>query len=96
MPTKIVKYVGLGVELPMVLEVDNRGTKDMDQNFASSVRTKYMEVVMLWLGELPEKGILGIRWIKWVDNETEIQRKNVSGLDFNRHCKIYCYEDIYS
>ena len=29
----IVESIGLEVELPMILEVDNRGTKDMAQNF---------------------------------------------------------------
>ena len=42
----IVESVGLEVELPMILEVGYRGTM-MDQNFASSGRTKHMEIRML-------------------------------------------------
>ena len=44
----IVESIGLEVELLIILEVDNRGTKYMAQNFASSGRTKHMEIRMLW------------------------------------------------
>ena len=91
----IVESVGLEVELPMILEVGYRGTM-MDQNFASSGRTKHMEIRMLQLEELQEREILDVRWIKGGDNETDIQIKNVSGPDFNKHNKVYHGEDMYS
>ena len=37
-----------------------------------------------------------VRWIQGEDNETDIQTKNVSGPDFNNHCKVYCGEDMYN
>ena len=68
----IVESVGLKVKLPMRLEIDNRGAVDMAQNCSSGGRTKHMEIRMLWLSELQEKGILDVRWIREEDNETDI------------------------
>ena len=48
----IVEYVGLKVEIPMVLEVNIKGDKDKDQNFTSGGRTNYMEIIMCWLRKL--------------------------------------------
>ena len=56
----------------MRLEIDNRGAVDMAQNCSSGGRTKHMEIRMLWLSELQEKGILDVRWIREEDNETDI------------------------
>ena len=91
----IVESVGLKVKLPMRLEIDNRGAVDMAQNCSSGGRTKHMEIRMLWLSELQEKGILDVKWIRGDDNEADIQTKNVSGPLFNKHCEVYCGKDKY-
>ena len=54
-----------------------------------------MGVMMLWLSKLQEKGILDVRWISGVDNETDIQTKNLSGPLFNKHCEVYYGKDKY-
>ena len=39
-----------------------------------------MEIRMLWLSELQEKGILDVKWIRGDDNETDIQTKNIINI----------------
>ena len=65
----IAESIRLEVELLMILEVDNRGTKDIPKNVSSSGRIKHIEIGISWLGELQERGILDVRWIKGEDNE---------------------------
>ena len=40
----ILNSLGLKVELPMVLEIDNRGAVDITNNWAIGGRTKHVEV----------------------------------------------------
>ena len=91
----IVESIVLKVELPMRLEIDNMGTVDIAPKCSSGGKTKHMEIRMLWLSELQEKGILDVKWIRGDDNETDIQTKNVSGPLFNKHCEVYCGKDKY-
>jgi len=41
---KILLSLGLLVELPMILEIDNKGAVDMANNWSVGGRTKHMDV----------------------------------------------------
>ena len=72
----ILESMGLEMELPMRLEIDNKGAVDLVHNFSVGGRTKHMEIRLLWMRELKGKGILDVQWISGDDNETDIQTKN--------------------
>ena len=91
----IMGFIGLEVDISMGLEVDNRGSKYMVQNFIFGIMANHMEIASLWKGELQEKRTLDVRSIKGVINKMDIKTKNISDSDFNNHCKVYCSEDMY-
>ena len=48
----IVESVGLQVELPMILEVDNQGAVDLANNWSAGRRTRHVDVQQNFLREL--------------------------------------------
>ena len=48
----ILESMGLETELPMRLEIDNKGAVDLVHNFSVGGRTKHMEIRLLWMREL--------------------------------------------
>jgi hypothetical protein len=55
---RLLKDMGLKVELPMILEIDNQGTVDIVNNWSSSGRTRHMDVRYKFLRELKEANVI--------------------------------------
>ena len=55
---KIITSMGLQVQLPMILEVDNKGAVDLANSWSHGGRTKHMQVRNFGLRELKEKNFL--------------------------------------
>ena len=53
----VLLSLGLSVELPMVLEVDNMGAVHLANNWSVSGRTRHIDVRQYFLRELKEKNI---------------------------------------
>ena len=70
-----MESIELEIELPMVLEANNKGVVDIAQNVLTSGRIKDMEIMKMWLCELEDKGFFHVEWISGDDNETNIQTK---------------------
>ena len=47
--------MGLQVELPMILEIDNQGAVDLANNWSAGARTWYVDVRQNFLCELKKK-----------------------------------------
>ena len=91
----LLESIGLQVELPMKLEMDNKGAVDLMHSFSVNGRTKHIEYRYLWLRNLQEEKIIDVQWVKGDENETDIQTKNVAGPLFKKHCEVYCGADEY-
>ena len=91
----VLESIGLQVELPMKLEIDNKGAVDLTHNFSVNGRTKHIEYRYLWLRDMQEQNIIDVQWVHGEENETDIQTKNVSGPLFKKHCEVYCGIDEY-
>ena len=72
-------------ELPMIVEVDNKGAVDLVNGWSSSGGTKHMDVRIMYLRELKEKKILKVEWQPTKENEADVFTKNVDGATFERH-----------
>ena len=92
MAYKIIKGMGLEVELPMILEVDNRGAVDLANNWSVGGRTKHMQVRHLWLRELKEKGMIKVVWVAGKDNVADMFTKNLPAADFKKHRESFVRE----
>ena len=92
----VLESMGLQVELPMILEVDNKGTVDLANNWSVGGRTRHVDVRQNFLRELKEDGILIIRWISGDENDTDIHTKNLAGPLFEKHARTYFGSDEYN
>jgi hypothetical protein len=83
-----LESIGLRVELPMVLEMDNRGAINLINSFSVGGRTRHIDVKQCFLQELKEAKVLVVKWIAGSENEADIFTKNLDGPLFKRYAKL--------
>jgi hypothetical protein len=59
----VINSMGLKMQLPMEIRVDNKGVKDLVNSWSIGGRTRLIGVRLNYLRELKEKGIIKIVWI---------------------------------
>lgn len=87
--------LGLEVELPMVLEMDNKGAVDLVNNWSVGGRTRHMDVRMYFLRELKSEGLVVVKHVPGDDNDADIFTKNTASSVFNKHVRKYVGDDEY-
>ena len=92
----VLESMQLKVKLPMVLEIDNKGTVDLATNWSVGGRTWHIDVRQVFLRELKESGILIVKWIAGVDNNSDMFTKNLNGPLFEWFAQVYVGEDDYT
>jgi len=90
----ILASLGLLVELPMILEIDNKGAVDMANKWSVGGRTKHMDVRYLWLRELKEEGLVRVIWTIGESNDADLFTKNLLGPAFCKHAVKIVGEDV--
>ena len=71
---RILKSLELDVEVPIVLEIHNKGAVDVANSVGG--RARHMEVQMQFLCELKEQGLLIVKHISVEDIEEDVFAKN--------------------
>jgi hypothetical protein len=67
--------MGLKVQLPtMLLEIDNKGAKDLIDNWSVGGRLHHVEVKQFFLRELKEQGLLKVKWLNSENNTSDTRR----------------------
>jgi hypothetical protein len=74
-----LESIGLRVELPMVLEMDNREAINLINSFSVGGHTRHIDIKQCFLRELKEAKVLVVKWIAGSENEADIFRKNLDG-----------------
>ena len=92
---RLLEALGLKVELPMLLEMDNMGAVHLANNWSVGGRTRHIDVRNHFLRELKEQGLLVIRYVKGDDNDSDIFTKNTSSKVFKRHIPKFVGTDEY-
>jgi hypothetical protein len=87
---RVIESVGLKVKKPMILEVDNKGAKDLTHNWSVGGRTRHVNVREWFLRDLKEEGIITVKWISGDENSADLFTKNLQGPLFEKHTKVYC------
>ena len=77
-----IESLGLKVEKPMILQVDNKGAVDMANNWSSRGRTRHIEVREYFIRELKERNIILTEWISSQENEADTLTKNLPKKEF--------------
>jgi hypothetical protein len=89
---RLMESIGLTVKKPMVLTVDNKGAKDLANNWSVGGRTRHVDVRYYFLRELKETGLVQTVWQRGADNCADLFTKNLDGPSFRRHAKVFCSE----
>ena len=95
---KVLKSMGLKVELPMTLDCDNSGTKDLINNWNVSGRmrhVRHVDVKKFWLRDLKEDNIVLILWVPTDKMTADLLTKNLAPKLFNKHAKVFVGNDEY-
>jgi hypothetical protein len=85
--------MGLQVQLPMILEIDNKGAKDLIDNWSVGGRLRHVEVKQFFLRELKEQGLLKVKWLCSESNTSDMFTKNLGGPLFTQHTSAICGPD---
>jgi hypothetical protein len=90
----LLESMGLKVKKPMVLEIDNKGAKDLARNWSIGGRTRHITTKINFLRELKEQGLLIVRWIPTSANTRDLFTKNLNGPDFEWQTAYYVGIDM--
>jgi hypothetical protein len=87
----ILEFLGIEIQLPMTLRVDNIGAIYLANNAFTGQRTKHIDARYHYVRNLiqAEPQILKIEFVKTNDNKSDIYTKNVSGPLFEKHIAGY-------
>ncbi len=91
----VVESVGLKVELPMKLKMDNLGAVNHTNSWSVGGLVHHIGTKQVFLRELKEEGILVVKWIPTETNDSDIFTKNLDGPLFRKFAKVYIGDDEY-
>lgn len=89
----LLESVGLKVQLPMVLQMDNKGAVDLINNFSVGGRTRHIDVKQCFLRELKESKQLIVNWIPGSENNADMFTKNLDGPIFKKYAELLLGEN---
>ena len=84
---KIVEDLGLELQRPVTVRVDNVGAMFLAENATTTQRTRHIDIRYKWVSEFIENGDVEIVFVKTAENDADIFTKNVSGDLNERHVK---------
>jgi hypothetical protein len=77
---RVMESMGLKVNKPMILLMDNLGTNDLTHNWKSiGGHTRHVHVCMHFLRELKEDSIIVVDWMSGNKNPSDLFIKNLPG-----------------
>jgi len=83
----LIESMGLRVKVPMKANVDNKGVRDLVNNWNIGGRTRHVAVRINFLRELKEGGIVEVNWVRSIDSLSDILTKNLPIALFDKHAK---------
>jgi len=89
---QLLLFLGIPVELPVEVWVDNIGAIFMSENATSSTRTRHMDVRYRFVEQLQNDGLIKIKFVPTIKNLADGNTKNVSGNILESHADAYLVE----
>jgi predicted glycosyltransferase len=90
---QVLESMGIKVELPIVMRVNNVGAIFMSENVSTTSRTRHIDVRYHYVREYVEDGFVRILFVVWSeDNLSDEFTKNVTGALYDAHVSIYMGE----
>jgi hypothetical protein len=82
---QVLESMGINIVFPINIKVDNVGAIYLANNYATSQRTKHIDIRAHFVREFIEDGILKVVFVKSEDNEADIFTKNPTEELFKKH-----------
>jgi hypothetical protein len=83
----LVASMGITIEFPIIIKVDNVGAIYLANNHTTGQRTKHIDIQQHFVREYIEDGISKVVFVKSEDNDVDIFTKNATEELFNKHSK---------
>jgi hypothetical protein len=81
----LIDSMGIKVQLPIEIHVDNVGAIYLSNNYTTSQRTKHIDVRVHFVRQYIEEGIFKIVFVKSEDNDADIFTKNTTEEIYERN-----------
>ena len=85
----ILEFLGIKVELSIMVMIDNIGAIYLSDNATSSKRTKHIDTRYHFTRDYIEDGVIKVKFVESVDNDADTFTKNTKNEDFVRHTSKY-------
>jgi len=89
----ILKFLGIPLEYPITVNVDNIGAIYLTKNATTGSRTKHVDTRYHFVREYVEDGIIKVVFVRSEDNHADIFTKNLPGTLYNQHSDAIGLED---
>jgi hypothetical protein len=73
---QVIESMGIEIKYPITIKVDNVGAIYLANNYATSQRTKHIDIRTHFVREFIEDGIIKVVFVKSEDNDADILTKN--------------------
>ena len=83
----LCETMGIRVERPITVRVDNMGAVFMSNNVTTSQRTKHIDIRSKFVREYVQDGVIIIKFVRSEDNDSDIMTKNLGSVLHERHSK---------
>jgi hypothetical protein len=92
---RVLESIGLRVNKPMMLTIDNKGAVNYANNWSTGGRMRHSVIKLSFLRELKEAGLIEVNWCKSEEMPADLFTKNLSTSQFHTHTTTFCGEDEY-
>jgi hypothetical protein len=90
---QILETMGVILEFPIIIEVDNTGAIYIANNYTTGQRTKHIDIRAHFVWEFIKDGVLKVVFVRYEDNRADIYTKNTTEFLFEKHSSKYM-EDV--
>ena len=86
---QILTSMGIKIELPIIIRVDNIGAIFMAENINTSQKTKHVDIRYRYINEFIEDGFIKIIFVRTADNDADIFTKNLTKDLHHKHANKF-------
>ena len=91
---QILLFLGVPLELPVQVRIDNVGAIFMSENVTSSGRTRHVDTRWWFVNQLQDEGLVKVSFARTNDNVSDVGTKNVNKETYEEHApKLLLYKN---
>ena len=89
---QVLVSIGIAVETPVVVRVDNMGAVFMSENQSSASRTRHIDTRWHYTRDLVNEKVIKIVFVRTAENKSDVLTKNVPGEIHDRHSDNFVWK----